>query len=266
MAQSLKITFSYKTMASIHELVASAEANPNDWDARLNLAQAYKDLGMIKEALIALQGNPLTPMSMGQSRMVKDLRSELDPDGTVDLSEPVHPVTGVLMKEDAAEEESEVLQAVEIVEDGSDSAPVEPMEWNDQDGEIHGERAIVLGGDVDMDTVKPQNKESDATQKASALTVAILVHVVIALLLGFVVMSMPPPNPPQIVATSFNEEVEDQIEEVKIQKKAQATASSRAVWNGRSSSPARVNTVKYLCSCTRTVRSGTKCSRKSGCR
>ena len=219
-------------MADLHELVASAEANPDDWDARLNLAQGYKELGMVKEALIALQGNPLTPMTLGQSRLIKDLRTELDPDGKADMNEPVHPVTGKVMEMPdpnvaGAVGEEEVLQAVEIVEDGSHSAPVEPMERGEEGGEYHGERSIMLAGDVDMETLRPQDKESDATQKASALSVAILVHVAVALLLGFVVMAMPPPNPPQIVATAFTPETDEEIEEVKIQKRAQATAASK---------------------------------------
>ena len=221
-------------MADLHQLVAIAEASPDDWDARLNLAQGYKELGMTKEALVALQGNPLTPMTLGQSRLIKDLRSELDPSGTVSMSEPVHPVTGVVMKVPdpeaggfsvaAVDEGEEVLQAVEIIEDGSHSAPVEPIEWSEEGGV----RSIVLAGEVDMDSLRPQDKEGDAAQKASALTVAILVHVAAALLLGFVVMAMPPPNPPQIVATAFTEEEVEDIEEVKIQKKAQATAASAA--------------------------------------
>lgn len=229
-------------MASLHELVASAEADPDDWDARLNLAQAYKELGMIEEALTALRGNPMTPMTMGQSRMVRELRSELDPEGKTDMSEPVHPVTGDVMSMPSIEagggavavavsnddEEGEILKAVEVVEDGSGSAPVEPVEWNEEDGEHHGERAIVLAGDVDMDALRPQDKDSDAAQKVSALTVAVLVHVAVALLLGLFVMAMPPPNPPQIVATSYTEEADEEIEEVKIQKISKATAASAA--------------------------------------
>ena len=226
-------------MASLHELVAIAEATPDDWDARMNLAQAYKDLGMTDEALVALQGNPLAPMTMGQSRTVREMRLELDPDGQQDVSEAVHPVTGVAMgmpgpesRGGAAvvaevvegEDEEEVLQAVEIVEDGSESAPVIPLEW-DEEG---GVRAIVMSGEVDMEAVKVHDKESDAAQKVSALTVAVLVHVGIALLLGLVVMSMPAPNPPQIVATSFTEEDSEDIEDVKIQKVAKAQAASAA--------------------------------------
>lgn len=226
-------------MASLHELVANAEANPDNWEARLNLAQAYKELGMTDEALTALRGSSMSPMTMGQSRLVKELRSELDPDGKQDVSEPVHPVTGVVMEIPgpeagggavatpvvvAEEDEEEVLQAIEIVEDGSESAPVIPVEW-DGEGEV---RAIVMAGEVDMESIRVHDKESDAAQKVSALTVAVLVHVGIALLLGFVVMSMPPPNPPQIVATSFTEEDADDIEEVTIQKVAKAQAASAA--------------------------------------
>jgi len=31
-------------MTNLNELVTIAESNPDDWDARLNLAQAYKEL------------------------------------------------------------------------------------------------------------------------------------------------------------------------------------------------------------------------------
>ncbi|NOX98381.1 MAG: hypothetical protein GXP30_01360, partial [Verrucomicrobia bacterium] len=51
-------------------------------------------------------------------------------------------------------------------------------------------------------------------------------HVGIALLLGLVVMSMPPPNPPQIVATAYTPETDEQIEEVKMQQVTKATAAS----------------------------------------
>lgn len=216
-------------MADLHELVANAEHNPDNWDVRLQLSQAYKELGMVDEALIALRGNPLAPMTLSQSRQVKEMRKELDPEGKVDMSEPVHPVTGMVMQiAEAGSGEEEVLQAVEIVEDGSESAPIEPVDWSGHEGVHHGERAIVLAGDVDPDAIKVHDKDSDAAQKVSALTVAVLVHVGIALLLGLVVMSLPPVNPPQLVATAYTPETDEQIEEVKIQKKSQATAASAA--------------------------------------
>ena len=223
-------------MADLHELAAIAEANPDDWDARISLAQAYKELGMSDEALVALRGNPLTPMTMGQSRLVKELRTELDPEGKSDLSGPVHPVTGSAMELDNSEfaseggshTEGEVLQAIEIVEDGSESVPVEQVEGIEDGGEVHGERSIMLAGDVDLDAIRVHEKESDSAQKVSALTVAVLVHVGIALLLGLVVMTMPAPNPPQIVATAYSEEDVDDVEEVKIQKISKATAASAA--------------------------------------
>ncbi|MFK5920650.1 MAG: hypothetical protein QM496_00610 [Verrucomicrobiota bacterium] len=216
-------------MANLHELVALAESNPDNWDVRLQLAQAYKELGMVDEALTALKGNPLIPMTMSQSRQVKDLRKEMDPEGKVDMSEPVHPVTGVVMRVEDAEAAAggeEVLQAVAIAEDEG-SAPVEAVAWS-EDLEQQGERAIVLAEDVDPDAIRVHQKDSDAAQKASALTVAVLVHVGIALLLGLVAISLPPVNPPQIVATAYTPEDDEQIEDVKITKKSKATAASAA--------------------------------------
>ncbi len=224
-------------MANLHELVTLAEANPDDWEVRLQLAQAYKELGMNDEALNALRGNPLAPMTLGQSRMVKELRLELDPEGKASMSQPVHPVSGKVMERanpvtgpvapNAVT--GEVLQVAEVIEE---SAPVAVASDGVQEvtGAQHhqGERSIVLAGEVDPNAIKVHDKDSDATQKASALTVAVLVHVGIALLLGLVAISLPPVNPPQIVATAYTPETDEQIEEVKIQKKSQATASSAA--------------------------------------
>ena len=254
-------------MTNLNELVTIAESNPDDWDARLNLAQAYKELGMVNDALTALRGNPETPMTLAQSHMVKHMRSELESQGLSDVSQSVHPVTGLLMEEGSPEtgiggfveeelvvaekpavvveviesaEEEEILQAVEIVEgdskheaveivaDDSGHEPVETIEKKDEADVLLVKKSIQPESDVDMDLFRPQDKDSDAASKASALTVAILVHVAIALLLGLVVMAMPRPNPPQIVATSFTEDAEDDIEEVKIQKVAKATAASAA--------------------------------------
>ncbi len=224
-------------MAKLHELVANAEADPNDWDVRLRLSQAYQELGMTDEALTALRGNPLTPMTMSQSRQVKELRRELDPEGNVDMSGPVHPVTGevMMMVDDQRAEtrDEEVLQAAGTVEG---SAPVEAvlaegggeavLEATGAQHGQYGERSIVLASDVDPDAIKVHDRDSDAASKASALTVAVLVHVAIALLLGLVVMSLPPINPPQIVATAYTPETDEQIEEVKVTKKSHATAAS----------------------------------------
>ncbi len=230
-------------MANLHELVTQAESNPDDWEVRLQLAQAYKDLGMTDEALNALRGNPLAPMTMGQSRLVKELRSELDPQGKANMSEPVHPVSGKVMERanpvtgpvTANKGEGEVLKATGMLED---STPIAMMEVEEEAAaapeatgaqvDHHGERSIVLAGEVDPDAIKVHEKDSDTAQKASALTVAVLVHVAIALVLGLVVMSLPPVNPPQIVATAYTPETDEQIEEVKIVKKSQATASSAA--------------------------------------
>jgi hypothetical protein len=214
-------------MANLHELVTYAESNPDDWEARLQLAQAYKELGMTDEAINALRGNPKAPITMAQSRLVKQLRSELDPEGKVDMSEPVHPVSGKVMERmDAGAVGGVGEEAVRVVEegqDGSHSAPVEPG------GEgHHGERAIVLAGEVDPNAIRPHERDPDTAQKVSALTVAIIVHVAIALILGFVVMSLPPVNPPQIVATAYTPESDEQIEQVQIRKKSQATAASSA--------------------------------------
>ena len=136
-------------MANLHELVTAAESNPDDWDTRLQLAQAYKELGMADEALNALRGNPLAPMTMGQSRLVKELRLELDPEGKTSMSQPVHPVSGKVMERapiGGSEEEWQPQHAAVIV----DSSPISPVL---ADESHHGDRSIVLAGEVDPNTI-----------------------------------------------------------------------------------------------------------------
>ncbi len=72
-------------MTDFNALNADVENNSDDWEQRLQLSLAYKNKGEINKALLALWGDPLTPMTMAQSRRVKELRLLLDPEGRVDL-------------------------------------------------------------------------------------------------------------------------------------------------------------------------------------
>ncbi len=186
-------------MTDINELKAGVENNPDDWGVRLQLAQAYKELGKVDETLIALWGNPLAPITLVQSRRVKELRSELDPEGVVDLGIYVSPVTA---------------------------------ESDTGGGKENGERVIVLASEVEPETIKPQEKGNGAVQKMSALTVAIVVHIVIALLLGIMVISSPsiPIGPHTcILINPDTEDSEMPLEQPRLPRQSRSAPSSSAL-------------------------------------
>lgn len=135
-------------------------------------------------------------------------------------------------KSDEAEAIS--LSADDLVEE---TPPVEIVEFEEAAATVPAPDAGTPGegaGEDDVDTwaleasswLHPHEKNSDTPQKVSALFTAILVHAGVILLLGLVIISIPPPNPPQLVASvaPMTEDVE--IDDVQIQKIARAASSA----------------------------------------
>jgi hypothetical protein len=89
-------------------------------------------------------------------------------------------------------------------------------------------KVLLPKGKVDAKAIHPHKKESDKKQKTSAFTVAVLVHLGLAAILMVVVVYTPALHPPQLVATAYSPETDEQIEEVKLQKKALETTPSSA--------------------------------------
>jgi hypothetical protein len=58
---------------------------------------------------------------------------------------------------------------------------------------------------------RPQSRQSAAPQKISALTMALLFHVCSFFLLGFIVIAIPRPNPPKLIATVVQETQIDMV-------------------------------------------------------
>ncbi|MCB1229817.1 MAG: hypothetical protein KDN19_06105 [Verrucomicrobiae bacterium] len=159
----------------------------------------------------------------------------------VPAARPLKPPGGGESEEASSEEAPAVVAVAAIAEDHEPHphhvslAPEEgvPMAMPHDEGEPDYEfdhdhhRAFIVG---EGEMVHAQQKESDGKQKVSALTVAVLAHVVIALLLGFYVVSQPRPNPPQITATALPNLDSNELEQKEIKKVQRApvqTASAQ---------------------------------------
>lgn len=132
-----------------------------------------------------------------------------------------------------AAEEIAVAPADDEETEAAEPVAVVAVDDGDHDGdafvgsESGGERSFIVG---DGEMVHARDKEPDAKQKVSAITVAILAHVVIALLLGLYVVAQPRPNPPQITANAVANLDADQLEQKEIKRVKRApvqTASAQ---------------------------------------
>lgn len=98
---------------------------------------------------------------------------------------------------------------------------------SDEDGEFgeHG-RAIIVGEGGEM--IHAHEKASDAKEKVSALTTAVLVHVVIGALLTLLAVSQPRQDPPMITASAVANSNEESMQNQTVTKMQQRTASAVA--------------------------------------
>ncbi len=201
--------------------LASLALNPNDWGIRIRAAEALAAEGRESEALSLLKQSIEAPISLIDSRRVHELTQQLEAagaDGTV-------PVPVVV---DGGDDEPVVAVAV-AADDEDDGEPVyaaaaaDGAEFVGGEGEDH--RVFLV---ADGEAVKPHEKDSDASAKLSALTTAIAVHVVIAVLLSLAVIAMPRPPVPQVTATLSQNDTDQNVEEVKVQRVSRSVSSSSA--------------------------------------
>ncbi|MCB1062041.1 MAG: hypothetical protein KDN20_03845 [Verrucomicrobiae bacterium] len=211
--------------------LASLALNPNDWGIRLRAAEALAGEGRASEALSLLSQSIDAPLSLLDSRKVHELTEKLKAagaDATVDVSSLVEEVDDgvpsvavVLADED--EKDDPPVYVAEAVEDTEESeAPVY------EDGELdeNGDHRVFLV--AEGEAVKPHEKESDASAKVSALTTAVLIHVAIGALLSLAVIAMPRPPVPQVTATLSQNDTDQNVEEVKVQRVSRSVSSSSA--------------------------------------
>ena len=151
-----------------------------------------------------------------------------------------------------AEEAEPIAVAAIFADDDDDGEPVaaatlatdEDADGADSFGRAEtledGERVFIVS---EGELIHAHEKESDIKAKISALTVALLVHVGVLALLGFVVISMPRPSPPQLVASAIesteNNDIEEKVVE-RIQRNAQTATAQMNVVSTVAASPVTV--------------------------
>jgi len=198
----------YLLMNDLTAMMTELVERPDDWDLRIKIADALRAEGREEEAVAVLRENALSPITTQQSVQVKDMLKELDPTSPDETSGPV----ATEIADVAAPGEEEVAYA-QVVTD---------------DEEHYGERHFIVDSDIDPDALKPHSKDSDAAQKVSALTTAILIHVGIILLLAFVVIAVPQIEPPQIFANHIATEDTENIQDVKVTRVTKTSSTSSA--------------------------------------
>ncbi|MCB1236184.1 MAG: tetratricopeptide repeat protein [Verrucomicrobiae bacterium] len=225
-------------MSDISTLSASLDRDPGNWDIRLQLADALIAGRQPDEALAVLRTNPLSPITPEQSKRARQLIAELDPNSTAARAEsaPQAEATGDVSAPGA---DSAPVMLARIVEDDdeADASTVASVMALDVETEP-GYEAAGYADDEHADhrsfivaegyAIPPAEKESDAAQKVSAISLALLIHAAVFLILGFVVISMPRPNPPQVVATLSQPDTDDVVEQVTINKAVRSASSASA--------------------------------------
>lgn len=230
-------------MKDSSSLLAALVLNPGDWNLRIRAAETLMAEGKSPEALQLLRQSVDSPIPLVESRRLLELTRELEamtPEPAVvaltgadldaDDDEPALAVAVLADDEPEDEDAGPVAMLVadvepEVEEPGVVSiAPIGEMPEPGEEESHDGRSFIVIEGEA----VKPHEKASDAAAKISAVTTAILVHVVIALLLSLAVIALPRPNPPQVTATLAQPDKDQQVDEVKVQKISRAVSSASA--------------------------------------
>lgn len=161
--------------------------------------------------------SPVTPAAIVPELEAPEVESAITmiPAVEADVAPPTNPLKPVPdLKETAAhmvtpEEFDSHAHVVE--QDG-----VEAVEFEDH---LHQTRHLMVAeaGEV----VKAMEKKDDKSQKMSAVVIAVVAHVVLALLFGLVAMNLPQEQPPQIVASAAQVLDQDQMQKQELQKQVQ---------------------------------------------
>ncbi len=177
-------------------------------------AQPAKAVKAEPEAEVAPVIPPAVPLS---PRPMAPPSQASKPEEKAESPAPAQPVSV-----ENEETDDEPVVAVAVADDEEDEG--EAVVFVDEDGEEHhGERAFIVG---EGEMVHAHDKEPDAKEKLSAIAVAVIVHVLIAFALGWLVIALPRPQPPQITATAMADTGEESMENQTVTRMQQKTASA----------------------------------------
>lgn len=224
------------------DLLAALARDPGDWALRIRTAEALHAAGRRGEALALLNQPAAGPIPLVDSRRVRELseRWRSESGGGADLL----PETGRPVRIPSDEEGgAEVVPVAVVAEDDEDGGEIAVAVVAEDPGGSRGDRSVAAGDPAESDgdpaegrsflviegeAIKPHEKANDTAAKVSAITTALLVHLVIALLLSLAVIAMPRPAPPQVTATLSQPDPDQPVEEVKVQRISRSVSSSSA--------------------------------------
>lgn len=155
------------------------------------------------------------PSAPQEEEVATDSAIDVIPAVEADVAPPSNPLKPVPdLKETAAHmvtPEAFDSHAHVVEQDGA-----EAVEFEDH---LHQTRHLMVAeaGEV----VKAMEKNDDKSQKMSAVVIAVVAHVVLALLFGLVAMNLPQEQPPQIVASAAQVLDQDTMQKQELQKQVQ---------------------------------------------
>ncbi len=256
---------------------------PEDWGTRLKLIEGFLDHGDVEEARRLVRESPddhpvppevqyrlheLFSHANATARGAESARQEEATEETgipeaeesvsfvVPEAEEVAPAyeveTGSIVDLDSEYSE-------EFPEEDKEALPVavaEAIEVTDPepDEALPAAKAIPLPDAIAEEVAEyersllPQGRQNNASQKISALTIALLAHVVFAFLTAVIYVAVQRPSPPQIVAAQVVQDRDYTIDQKVIQKDADpnvASASAQPVFALSSMAPSDVTVPEF---------------------
>ncbi len=191
---------------------------PLDWQRRLDLVQAYVGLGRLLDAKILLRDSPdeagAAPPVIQQHLHCLMTHGAGAVEGTGATGEKEDPA-GRPSLEQEPQEDLPTHAAV-----APQSLPEKSLS-NEADN-----NGLVM---EHIEGLVSQARAADAGRKVSALTVALLIHILLIFLLTAIAMQVPAQQPPQIVVVSMSEDKVQGVQAKRIEKKSKSKAAAALV-------------------------------------
>lgn len=232
------------------ELVQS----PDNWSLRCSIAQSYYDSGNVSGAASLIKGAPSIPQDEASilfaatilgaespasglelidgftgknkpSKELKTLRAALG--GVPATASGSTPVAPKKIRPPGAEGDLDELSAAtpEASPIGVLAEEGEAFLIDEEDLVSGGERAFIVG---EGEAVHAAEKPPETKDKLGAVAIALIAHVVIAIILSLWAISSPPPDPPQISVSSVANADSSSLENKTLTKQKQKSAATVA--------------------------------------
>lgn len=193
-------------MRSVESIAEQLERSPEDWEIRILAIEEAVQVGDIARAKQLVREDPSdypTPPEIKvrlHALLTGKIPEPVPPDYRREI-EVVPPETSASVEE--ADFESSGLSALAESEWGLTGPPVPEIErssigrkWDGYEGNL----AL-----VDAEWTPPAERHSQSADRASAVSLALLVHVVVLFLVSLVAIQIPREKPPQLVVSAVHE-------------------------------------------------------------